>query len=103
MDGKYAIVLKSQLGPKKGFITIQVMGDDVEGILECLGNEHSFRGKVVSYDKMRLEGILNTLLGEVPFSLAGIVEENILTATFMVRAQKYDLMGIKLDDQEGMK
>lgn len=103
MNGKYAIVLRSQLGPKKGFITMQVTGEDVQGILECLGNEHSFSGKVINHDKMRLEGILNTLLGEVPFSLAGIIEENILTATFMVRTQKYDLIGIKLGDEEGMK
>ncbi|MBN7773223.1 hypothetical protein [Clostridium aminobutyricum] len=101
MNGRYAIVLKSQLGPKKGFITLQANGEELQGILECLGNAHSFNGKVINSDKIKLEGMLHTPLGEVPFYLTGIVEENMLTAAFIVKSQKYELLGLKVNDKEG--
>jgi hypothetical protein len=101
MNGKYAIVLKSQMGLKRGFITLMVSDKIVEGILECLGNENHFKGKVINSNKMQVEGMLNTPLGEVPFMIAGRIEDNMMTATFNVKNEKYELLGLKLSDKEG--
>lgn len=101
MNGKYAIVLKSQMGLKRGFITLQVSGKTVEGILECLGNENHFKGKVISNNKIQVEGMLNTPLGETPFIVAGRIEDNMLTGTFNVKTEEYELLGLRLSDKEG--
>lgn len=98
MSGKYAIVLKSPMGPKKGFISLRKLNNCIEGSLECLGKKHLVSGTIACNGKFSLEGMLKSPLGEEPFSIIGTLEENMITASFKRRKESYEILGIKVDD-----
>ncbi|QIB67849.1 hypothetical protein Ami103574_00330 [Aminipila butyrica] len=98
MYGKYAIVLKSPMGPKKGFLYLDQQSSTVEGILECLGKRHLFSGTLSQDGKLLAQGILKAPLGEEPFMLLGNIQEKILTARLQRKNQEYELMGTEVDE-----
>ncbi len=98
MSGKYAIVLKSPMGPKKGFINLSRLDNSIEGSLDCLGKKHLFSGTMSESGKLSLRGILRSPLGEEPFLIMGTIEENILTASFKRRNESYEILGLKVED-----
>ncbi|MHC1723520.1 MAG: hypothetical protein AB9836_09985 [Aminipila sp.] len=98
MSGKYAIVLKSPMGPKKGFINLSKLDNSIEGSLDCLGKKHLFSGTLTDSGKLSLEGILMSPLGEEPFLILGTIQENILTANFKRRNESYEILGLRIED-----
>ncbi|QHI72368.1 hypothetical protein [Aminipila terrae] len=103
MNGKYAIVLKSPMGPKKGFIYLKELNNCIEGKLDCLGKKHLFTGTISDSGKISLEGILRSPLGEEPFLIQGTIQENVLTASFKRRNESYEILGLQVDDNKESK
>lgn len=98
MSGKYAIVLKSPMGPKKGFINLSKIDNSIEGSLDCLGKKHLFSGTVSESGKLSLTGIFKSPLGEEPFLILGTIQENILTASFKRKNESYEILGLRVED-----
>ncbi|QAT43959.1 hypothetical protein [Aminipila luticellarii] len=98
MNGKFTIVLKSPMGPKEGFLYLKGMNSSIEGILECLGEKHTFSGMISEDGALLLKGILKAPLGEEPFMILGTIEKKVLTANFKRRNESYELSGLQIDD-----
>ncbi len=98
MNGKYAIVLKSPMGPKKGFINLNKLNNSLEGTLDCLGKNHMLSGNISDTGKFSLEGILKSPLGEEPFSIVGTLKENILMGTLKRKNESYEMLGLRVQD-----
>lgn len=99
MCEKYAIVLKSPMGPKKGFLYLRRRNSVMEGTLECLGKEHLLVGTLSGDGALLLEGILKAPLGDEPFTISGIIRESMLTARFMRQGGMYELAGTKMNEK----
>lgn len=98
MDGKYAIVLKSPMGPKKGYIYFNELNNSIECTLDCLGKKHLLSGTMSDKGKFSLEGVLKAPLGEEPFLIVGTIKENILMASLKRRNESYEILGLKEDN-----
>ncbi|WP_409967033.1 hypothetical protein RFF05_10425 [Bengtsoniella intestinalis] len=44
---EYNVILKGQFSPKKGTLTLQVIGAEVQGFFDFQGQKSHFRGKVI--------------------------------------------------------
>lgn len=98
MESKYTIVLQSPMGPKKGSLNLKSNEDKINGILECLGKNHRMSGSIETDGSLYLEGILESPLGEEPFVIKGVIEENVLTARFKRRQESYEILGLKTEN-----
>ncbi|MBE6034428.1 hypothetical protein [Aminipila sp.] len=98
MNGKYAIVLKSPMGPKKGYISLSKLNNSIEGSLDCLGKKHLFSGTISETGRLSLKGILHSPLGEEPFLILGTLQENVMTASFKRRNESYEILGLRIEE-----
>lgn len=103
MNVRYTIVLKSPMGPKEGYINIEETDNCIEGTLECLGGKHPLWAGAYKKGHIVLDGMLQSPLGEEPFTIEGSTNENILTATFKRRNEKYEVVGMKVEPDENKK
>ncbi len=97
MKGSYEIVLKSPLGPKKGILNIVQEEDDLKGSMECLGKKHTFSGTLNDEGKLEAEGVLQTPLGEEPFTITGSINGKMLIAAFKRRNESYEMLGLRIE------
>ena len=98
MEKKYAIVLKSQMGPKPGFININIIGHNLEGTMECLGKLNGLEGIVNDDDSLVLEGVLDTPIGKQPFKIVAEIKDDQFSGEFISKNRRYENQGIKQPD-----
>lgn len=99
MDERYAIVLQSPMGPKKGNLSLSITGIQVDACLECTGKRHFLSGEISTTGKLSLKGMFQSPLGEGPFSIIGLMKDNLLNASFRRNGECYALTGVKTEIQ----
>lgn len=81
IDGKYALVLETPYGPKRGSLELISGGVRLTGTITALGREHPIRTGSVRDDRFHLSGVLQTGTGGIPYECSGKVSGDALVGT----------------------
>lgn len=87
IDGTYAIVMQTPMGPKKGRAVLHRRGNRVTGRLYILGKNNTFENGIVNGNHCAFSGELKTAIGKVAYTVEGSIEGDVvITGT---RIQKH--------------
>ena len=94
MVTKYAIILRSQLGPKCGILRIRSSEDHLLGILELLGHKSLLAGKTMNEgSSFEFHGKMWTPLGKVECRISGNRGNKIINGELNINHKVYELSG----------
>jgi hypothetical protein len=97
MVRKYAIILKSQLGPKTGALRIRDSGSQMFCVLELLGHKSLLIGKPIgSSCFFDLCGTIWTPLGKADCMIAGIRGKESISGKITISGKIYEITGSEL-------
>lgn len=96
MNGRYSIILNSQLGPKHGTITIKEARIKLWGVVNLLGHENILMGKK-NDDDFVFKGRIKTPLGSSKCEFAGKITNNHIDANIKIADKSYEVKGEKIN------
>jgi len=98
ISGKYAITMKTALGPKRGTLTLSSEGDRLSGLLEIMGqkNERS-NGRIIG-NVCEFTGEIKTLMGKISFVVRGTIEDGKLNAIAETKSGKMEINGMQIQN-----
>ena len=89
----YDIILETQIGAKRGNLSLDIDRGTVEGQLTVLEKEEPCRGRVDEQGNCRLQGRLVTLTQVIDYSATGSIGEQGVHLTLLGGGRKYFLYG----------
>jgi hypothetical protein len=74
VEGKYSIIMKSPMGPKKGVLNVEVEGSSASGSIEVLGKSNPFADGKVEGERISFAGSLQTSIGKLAYEIEASVD-----------------------------
>ena len=74
VDGKFKISMKTPMGVKDGFLTIDTTGGDVSGILTILGKDNPYSGGTQDGNNVKFSGTFKSIMGETHYDGEGTID-----------------------------
>ena len=90
---RYEIVLSAPIGDKKGFFTVDIIQDKIEGSLIIMSNKNYFCGTIKSNGSCEISGYIKTLTGIVDYHGSGYLDEENLTLVLNTGNRKLIVSG----------
>lgn len=95
----YNISLSTNMGIKKGTMSIEVQNEKIEGILEIMQNENYFFGTFTDRRTFTFEGMLKTFSSFVEYVAQGYISDDELKADIITEKGRYRLHGSKQEEK----
>lgn len=93
IDGKYAVVLKTPLGAKKGKLILKSEEDKLTGTMLALGSKEEIQNGKVSDNHFSFEGSFKTALGKLDYQAEGSYKNNSLLGVAKTKKGNFALKG----------
>lgn len=77
----YSVVMKTQIGARKGKLYLEQSQKKIMGFLSILGQENPVRGTATDNRQFILKGELVTLVRTIPFLARGYADEKMVELT----------------------
>lgn len=90
---QYRIVLAAPIGDRKGFATVKIFGNQIEGNLAVMNHDNHFCGKRKNDGIFEIAGCIRTLTEIVDYHGSGFLDENGLSFLLETGCQKMILTG----------
>ncbi len=94
MEYTYDVVMKTQLGNRKGKLYVRRTQEKINGCLTILGHENPVVGAVAEDGAYALKGELITLVRTIPFLAQGYVDEKVVSLTLYCPNNTFYMTGM---------
>ena len=98
ISGKYAITMKTPLGPKNGTLTLSSEGDQLSGMLEIMGQKNALSNGRMIGNVCEFTGEIKTMMGKISFSVRGTIEDGKLNAVAETKSGKMEINGTQIQN-----
>lgn len=98
INGTYQVVLHTTMGKKNGSLNVQAKGETIGGTLSIMNYENLIDEGRFDGNHCILKGLLNTLMGEVSYTIVCVIEGDILNGTVKTSKGDMRLTGKKQTD-----
>jgi hypothetical protein len=96
IDGKYKISMKTPMGVKDGYLTLDTTGADLSGVLEILGKENPFSGGTADGDSVKFSGTFASIMGKTPYDGEGTIDGDTITGVSHTKMGDMPLTGTRV-------
>ncbi len=93
MEYTYDVVLKTQLGNRRGKLRVRRKQEEINGCLNILGHENPVAGTVAEDGTYALQGALVTLVRTIPFFAQGYADEEAVNLTLHCPSNTFYMTG----------
>lgn len=96
MDGKYSIVLKTNMGIEKGILVMNTSGDTLSGYIVARGvNNYFNNGKKIG-NKFEFFGELKIMIMRIQYHATGVVKGNKIEGFARTKYGNFPIKGVKM-------
>jgi hypothetical protein len=95
IEGKYNIIVKTPLGPKKGSIVLSVKENSLSGTIELFGKQNTFDNGTINGNQCSFSGNLQSPVGKVAYETNGTIDGDSLTANAKTKQGDMPITGTR--------
>jgi hypothetical protein len=95
VDGKYKISMKTPMGVKDGYLTIDTSGGDVSGVLTILGKDNPYSGGTQEGNTVKFSGTFASIMGKTPYDGEGTIDGDAIDGVSHTKMGDMPLVGTR--------
>lgn len=99
----YDIVLQTQLGARKGTLTLHITNGRITGVCRLLGYETSCEGTISEHGECLLRGEIRTFMSQIIYTGEGQANETYIDLSLNAGNNRFHLYGKSKISNEGSR